>query len=99
VKNGDRFVVAATKPDGSMAVRRVSGGAEVDAAGRLRRPARRARLRHDQLPQPRPHRRHDALAGLADHDPRGALRRRHARARVKHDVRRHELRPGSRHWT
>jgi conjugative relaxase-like TrwC/TraI family protein len=29
VKNGDRFVVAATNPDGSMAVRRVSGGAEV----------------------------------------------------------------------
>jgi hypothetical protein len=29
VKNGDRFVVAATKPDGSMTVRRVSGGAEV----------------------------------------------------------------------
>ena len=29
VKNGDRFVVAATKPDGSMAVRRVSGNAEV----------------------------------------------------------------------
>ena len=29
MKNGDRFVVAATKPDGSMAVRRVSGGAEV----------------------------------------------------------------------
>ena len=29
VKNGDRFVVAAANPDGSMAVRRVSGGAEV----------------------------------------------------------------------
>ena len=29
VKNGDRFVVTATNPDGSMAVRRVSGGAEV----------------------------------------------------------------------
>jgi hypothetical protein len=29
VKNGDRFVVAATNPDGSMAVRRVSGGTEV----------------------------------------------------------------------
>ena len=29
MKNGDRFVVAATNPDGSMAVRRVSGGAEV----------------------------------------------------------------------
>ena len=29
VKNGDRFVVAATNPDGSMAVRRLSGGAEV----------------------------------------------------------------------
>jgi conjugative relaxase-like TrwC/TraI family protein len=29
VKNGDRFVVAATNPDGSMAVRRASGGAEV----------------------------------------------------------------------
>jgi hypothetical protein len=29
VKNGDRFVVAATNPDGSMAVRRVSGSAEV----------------------------------------------------------------------
>jgi conjugative relaxase-like TrwC/TraI family protein len=29
VKNGDRFVVAATDPDGSMAVRRVNGGAEV----------------------------------------------------------------------
>ena len=29
VKNGDRFVVAATNPDGSMAVRHVSGGAEV----------------------------------------------------------------------
>jgi conjugative relaxase-like TrwC/TraI family protein len=29
VKNGDRFVVAATNPDGTMAVRRVSGGAEV----------------------------------------------------------------------
>jgi hypothetical protein len=29
VKNGDRFVVAATNPDGSMAVRRLSGGTEV----------------------------------------------------------------------
>jgi hypothetical protein len=29
VKNGDRFVVAATNPDGSMAVRRASSGAEV----------------------------------------------------------------------
>jgi hypothetical protein len=29
VKNGDRFVVAATNPDGTMAVRRSSGGAEV----------------------------------------------------------------------
>jgi hypothetical protein len=29
VKNGDRFVVAATNHDGSMAVRRVSGGTEV----------------------------------------------------------------------
>jgi hypothetical protein len=29
VKNGDRFVVTATNPDGSMAVRRVSGGTEV----------------------------------------------------------------------
>jgi hypothetical protein len=29
VKNGDRFVVAATNPDGSMAVRRNPGGAEV----------------------------------------------------------------------
>jgi conjugative relaxase-like TrwC/TraI family protein len=29
VKNGDRFVVAATSPDGSVVVRRVSGGAEV----------------------------------------------------------------------
>jgi hypothetical protein len=29
VKNGDRFVVSATNPDGSMAVRRVSGGTEV----------------------------------------------------------------------
>ncbi|MGO9962063.1 MAG: TrwC relaxase [Acidimicrobiales bacterium] len=29
VKNGDRLVVAATNPDGSMAVRRVSGGTEV----------------------------------------------------------------------
>jgi conjugative relaxase-like TrwC/TraI family protein len=29
VKNGDRFVVAAANPDGSVAVRRVSGGAEV----------------------------------------------------------------------
>ena len=29
VKNGDRFVVAATNPDGTMAVRRGSGGAEV----------------------------------------------------------------------
>jgi hypothetical protein len=29
VKNGDRFVVAATNPNGSMAVRRVSGGTEV----------------------------------------------------------------------
>jgi conjugative relaxase-like TrwC/TraI family protein len=29
VKNGDRFVVAATSPDGSMAVRRGNGGAEV----------------------------------------------------------------------
>ena len=29
MKNGDRFVVAATNPDGSMAVRRGSGGAEV----------------------------------------------------------------------
>jgi hypothetical protein len=28
VKNGDRFVVTATNPDGSMAVRRVSGGTE-----------------------------------------------------------------------
>jgi len=33
VKNGDRFVVAATNPDGSMAVRRVSGGAEVVLPG------------------------------------------------------------------
>ena len=29
VKNGDRFVVVATNPDGSMAVRRVNGAAEV----------------------------------------------------------------------
>ena len=29
VKNGDRFLVAATNPDGSMTVRRISGGAEV----------------------------------------------------------------------
>jgi conjugative relaxase-like TrwC/TraI family protein len=29
VRNGDRFVVAATNPDGSMAVRRGNGGAEV----------------------------------------------------------------------
>ena len=29
VKNGDRFVVAAASPDGTMSVRRVSGGAEV----------------------------------------------------------------------
>jgi len=29
VKNGDRFVAAATNPDGSMTARRVSGGAEV----------------------------------------------------------------------
>ena len=29
VKNGDRFVVTVTSPDGSMAVRRVSGGLEV----------------------------------------------------------------------
>jgi hypothetical protein len=29
VKNGDRFLVAATNPDGSMAVRRVFGGAQV----------------------------------------------------------------------
>ena len=29
VKNGDRFVVAATNPDGTMSVRRVSGGTEM----------------------------------------------------------------------
>ena len=29
MKNGDRFVVTATNPDGTMAVRRSSGGAEV----------------------------------------------------------------------
>ena len=99
VKNGDRFVVTVTSPDGSMAVRRVSGGLEVVLPADYVAAARRARLRHNQLPQPGPHGRHDALTGFADHDPRGPLCRRHTRARVQQVVHRHELRPGSHHST
>ncbi len=80
VKNGDRFVVSSTNPDGTMAVRRSSGGRRGGAARRLRRQPRRARLCHDRLSQPRSDNRYLAHARLSAHDPRGALRRRDTRA-------------------
>ena len=99
VKNGDRFVVAATNPDGSMAVRRGSGGAEVVLpADYVAQHVELAYATTSYRSQGRDGR-HDALAGVADHDTRGALRRRHTRTRVQQVVRRHELRPGSRHRT
>ena len=59
----------------------------------LRRRARRARLRHDRLSGPGPHRRHRPRARLADHHPGGALRRRDPWSRGQPAVRRHLLRP------
>ena len=69
VKNGDRWIVTATNPDGSHGVAPCERERRGLAPRRLRRPARRARLRHDRVSQSGSDDRYRPL-------PRGSRRRR-----------------------
>ncbi len=90
VRNGDRWTITATHPDGRITVQRRRR--QRRPAPRIRRRPPRARLRDNDSSRPREHGRHRPRHRATRHDPRSPLRRDDPRPRRQQRLRHHRPR-------